>query len=250
MNVTHTVEAIDAYLAANDIEAAIFVGHSFGAHVAMTYAIARPKRCSHLILLNPVGLFPIAGCFSYWHALVMKTLVFATGSVYDKIMIDRHIVVRGLHARFRHPLVEAVRMLLVPLILIHSDGDFNPIEHARTFAQLFRGNALRIIPGSHSARAERARAISDAVDDLKAGRGCYMIPGILPRGPMGRIWTVADPFEAEVRQVEFIKLIEDFVARSSDRCDDEQRRLERHPHSEARRPHTTRRETRPPLPEE
>lgn len=189
------IDVLDAYLAEQRIKSAIFIGHSFGAHVAVQYAKRRPVRCSGLVLLNAPGLFDMLGPFGYWFALIARLRLAQSDSSYDRFMA-RAIRIGWLCARFDEPLTTAIRFVFQPVVVIQSDGDFVSVRYAKAFARLFYTNSLRVIRGNHSAVSTRTKALADAVSDLVGGGGAWVNPCAVRRSPKVR-WTSWNPLVAD-----------------------------------------------------
>jgi len=66
------VAFLHAFLQQNGLHSSLVVGHSYGGFVAIHFASRFPTHVSHLLLLNPVGIFPMLGRWGAYWGFVFK----------------------------------------------------------------------------------------------------------------------------------------------------------------------------------
>lgn len=166
-DVVTAIADLDAVRAAWGVDRWVVFGHSWGASLALLYAVAHPERTRAVIHVSGTGVDPA------WHAeynaerdrralagrrgaaaelgdpgraTEVDAWLYADGFAVNE-QANRELGADANRAMENEAFAQRLAQLDVPTLVIHGDGDPRPAKYAAKVAELIPGAELLLLPG-------------------------------------------------------------------------------------------------------
>jgi long-chain acyl-CoA synthetase len=173
----------------------VLIGHSFGGALSIEYALRRPNRVSHLVLVAASGRYPLAWYFRWALNLPLPLL----NAVYPLLRRAIPAPPRVLRPFYFETLLhwngwERMHLLRPPALVIrgYRDRVFDRPLFERVAREIPRAEDVNVGASGHMVMLERRDAVNRAVDRfLSRGRGSWRTEGIEAARLKAKPWLAA-----------------------------------------------------------